>query len=206
VPDAITRTLFANDTNRTVTYSWGTWPITHDTLNGNVLGNYVAPNYLIPAGDYLTASYGIFRGFLDFSTAILPNTIKILSAAISIYVVGIWADVVARPWLYVTRGVQHLPPISSDYGGQLPYTEILGQIDLGTVTLNAYNDIPLNAAGLARIDPISTTRFCLRGQNDVEDFASVPIYKNYIWLRSRQIGITKCPLLKINYYPAERPC
>jgi len=206
VPGAMLRVIFANLTNRTVTYSWGTWPITHNTINGRVLTNYDAPNYLIPAGDQLTASYHIFRGFLDFSTAILPDTIKILSAAISVYIVGIFANVPARPWLYVTRGVQHLPPISSDYGGQLPFTEILGKIDLGTVTLNAYNDIPLNAAGIARIDPLSTTRFCLRGQNDVEDFASLPIYNNYIWFRSRQIGITKCALLKINYYPAERPC
>jgi len=206
VPDPIQRTIWANPTNRSLWYSSGAWNIAHDTLNGNILDNYDAPWYLIFAGDYLTASYHIYRGVLDFDTDILPDTIKILSAAISIFVESVDPSPFVKPYLYATEGVQSLPPVSTDYGGQLPYTQKLGKIDLSAVTLNAYNDIPLNAAGLALINPRAKTRFCLRGQRDVEDYANVPIYKSYVRFHSQQKGILYRPLLKLNYYPAERPC
>ena len=201
-PPPITRLFLAQADNRHVWYSWGSWAVTHDTGNGNVSTLYDAPWYAIIAGDSLTASYWIMRGYLAFPTATLPDTARIVSADIYLYAVIIDSTTPARPWLYVTQGVQNLPPISSDYGAQLPYTDILGQAKIASFTLNAYNSVPLNDAGFALIDKTGVTRFCLRGQNDVEDHASVPIYRNYVRFHSQQKGPGYRPYLEVNYYPA----
>ncbi|GAH88622.1 unnamed protein product [marine sediment metagenome] len=63
VPEAMTQTLFANETNRAIRYTWGTWDICHDTIVGDRLNTYGPPNYDQFCGDRQTASYFINRSF-----------------------------------------------------------------------------------------------------------------------------------------------
>lgn len=201
-PPPIEKIFIASHNNRTLWYSHGNWAIAHNTGWGNIHPGYDPPTSYLFTGDSLTASYWFWRCVLDFNTATLPDTAKIQSAQIALYVTHGGTDNPARPRLYATPGVQQLPPVNSDYGAQNSITDILGQFDLTTLILNAYNDIPLNAAGLASINPLAKTLFCLRGQIDVEFYISVPRYASSIRFYSQQKGAGFYPLLKVQYYPA----
>ena len=201
-PPPIERVIFASFHNRALWASHGNWAPTHDSPTGGIHPWYALPNAKIISGDRQTASYFIYRGFLDFDTSIMPDTAKLLAASFVPYVTDIFFNTPARPWLYLTNGHQTLPPLPADYGGQLPYTGVLGKVDVGTLALNAYNEIPLNSAGLAFVNLQGNTLFCLRGQNDVENYASLPVYNNMIFFHSAQSGLPYLPYLKISYYPA----
>ncbi len=202
IPPPIEKHFIASQNNRTLWYSHGSWATAHNTASGNIHPWWELPNAKVFAGDSLTASYFFWREVMDFPPLSLPATAKIVSAQIVIYVTAIFANDPVRPNLYITQGTQQLPPVLTDYGAQLPFTAILGQVDIFDLTLNAYNEIPLNAAGIALIDPLAITRFCLRGQNDVNSYISVPRYTNWIQFYSQQKGVGYHPLLKIRYYPA----
>lgn len=196
------RLFLAQSNNRTLYYSWGTWLITRNTGTGNILAFHDPPSCELWAGDYKTVSFWIFRPVMAFDTSPMSDTAIIVSANIIVYVTHIDTTTPARPWLYLVKGIQNIPVIGADYGGQNTQLEILGQVKVEDLVANAYNSIPLNAAGLAHLSLIGLTRLGLRGQNDLEDYESLHIYRNYIKYHSQQKGIGYRPYLEINYYPA----
>jgi len=201
-PPPMTRLFLAQSNNRTLWYSHGTWAVARNTGDGNIGPWHNSPTYYIVSGDFLTASFFIYRGVLAFDTSPMSDTSIIQSANLHIFVNYIDTTTPGRPWLYLVRGVQDLPPVSTNYGDQNSQLTILGQVKILDLTLNSYNPIPLNADGISLINPAGLTLLGFRGQNDLEDFASLPLYRNYIAFHSQQKGIGYRPYLEVNYYPA----
>jgi len=191
----------ATTSNRTAYFTHANWDTAHDAAIGSILTNYNAPWYLILGGSYRTVSYFIWRGFLFFDTSAIPPGSLIVGADLSLYITYANATYLTVTDLYITQGVQHDPVIGADYGDQLPYTDILGQTDIGDFIINQYNNIPFNEAGLALINPTGITRLCLRGQKDVKDLPILPLYENQIRFHSAQKGPGFQPLLTVYYVP-----
>lgn len=163
-------TFLGTWSNRTIAGTHGTWSVAHDATSGRILTNYKAPYYIIVAGDELTASFWIYRGFLFFNTSSLPVGTEIAGAYLDIFVT--WHRPLApgaAPWLGITEGVQNDPVIPTNYGDQLPYTTIGGSKTLGSMTDGQFNRITFNQDGLPFIKPGGITKLCLRGGHDIGD-------------------------------------
>ncbi len=206
MPEYMAYTIIGSLDNRSIEATSATWQTAHDARSGWVRDLHDPPWTRIMAGSVLTATHFIWRGFLDFDTSILPDTAKVLYAALSLYVILADFNDLPRPNIYVTDGVQHYPPIPADYGDQLPFTTIIGEKDGTTFNVPAYNDIDLNETGLDHVETTRKTRYCLRSQNDINDRGAGAIYNSWFWFFSAQHPDAVKPLLKINYYPAVKPC
>lgn len=200
-PDPSSFSTPALNANRTLQYSWGTWPLTHDNPTGTILGTYGAPWYDIRVAATLTVSYWIQRGFLRFDTSGIPSGSLITGATLSLYATDFRNESAAPfPHIQLTEGVQSTPIVTTDYGDQLPYTTVGGQIHLDDITLNQYNDIALNGAGLSWINIGGITRLCLRQGMDIANVAPL-LGTNRLWFTSAQGPIGQRPTLTVYYVP-----
>ena len=193
--------VIALDHNRTIQYSWGTWPITHDSPTGSLLTTHGAPWYNIRCEAALTISYWIQRGFLRFDTSGIPTGSLILEAILSL-----WATDNTKtssdpfPHIYVTQGVQSTPIVPTDYGDQLPHTTIGGQVHLDDIIVDQYNHINLNDDGLSFINTGGITKLCLRQEMDVVNIPP-PLGTNRLWWTSAQGPEAQRPTLTVYYVP-----
>ena len=163
------------------------------------MDNYDDPYYLIFAGEVLTVSYWIYRGFLFFDTTRIPPDMTIAGAWLSIFVYQkLRTSSIAYPNLCITQGIQHDPVILEDYQAQLPYTTIGGQRDFDTLVPGEYNVIPFNAAGLPFINKGGITKLCLRGEQNVRNITP-PLGTNWVKFYSAQKGLAYAPKLTICY-------
>lgn len=195
--DIAFREVIGTPANRSISASHGTWSIAHDAGWGTILTNYKAPNYLIFAGDELTASFWIYRGFLFFDTTWLSADIKIAGAYLDLFIT--WHRPIApgaTPWLGITEGVQQDPVVPTDYGAQLPYIAVGGSRIISTMIDGEYNRIAFNDAGLAWIKPGGITKLCLRADSNIND--SPPgLGAYYVRFFSEQRGIPYQPKLTL---------
>jgi len=195
--DIVFREFFGTLSNRSISATHGTWSIAHDAVSGTILANYGAPNYLIFAGDELTVSYWIYRGFLFFDTSAIPVGTTIAGAYLDIFVT--WHKPTApgaTDWLGITEGVQNDPIIATNYGDQLPYTAVGGSKIISTMIDGQYNRLHFDQAGLAFIKAGSITRLCLRGSANIND--SPPgLGAYYVRFYSHQRGIPYQPRLTV---------
>lgn len=201
-PDPMLRLFIAGSDNRTVYRTGAYWPTIHDSATGTIHTTWDTPTYRIYGGDRLTASYWIMRGFLSFDTSIIPETAIITEATLYIYVWLALADFIAFPNLFVTQGVQHVPVIPADYGGQLPYTAVLGATNMNDLIVGQYNAIPLEPWSFPLINKSGLTKLCTRGQRDVQNILYAFVSTNWTWFASYQRGLGYYPYLEIKYYPA----
>lgn len=183
--------------NRTLAKADPNWTTCHDAPSGTILTNYTPPYALIFAGNYKTVRHWIYRGVLFFDTTLLDPAIEYEEGYLEIYVHTVYHTAsIAKPYIYITEGVQSDPVIITNYGDQLPYTAIGGQIDLWDIIVGQYNTIPLNSTGKSWIVPGGITRFCLRSQMDVDD-TPPPTGANQVYFHSHQAGDAFKPKLTL---------
>lgn len=193
--------LMSTVDNRTLWYSHGTWPVTHDSPTGTIGPWHDPPSLILFSGERLTASYFIWRSILHFDTSLIPVGSYIDGWVLSLYCTAkLITSSLILPNLQVTQGVQDTPVIPADYGGQLAYTVVGGQIDIRDITLGVRNEITSTDDGRGFIVPGGLTRLCLRTQQDVQDTAP-PLGENSVAYSSRQAGPLYRPWLKISYIP-----
>lgn len=132
---------------RTLTSTHGTW----ENARAGALA-YIAPQYNYPdpyllCSTYLTASYFINRAHLTLDTQQVKS--KIVAARLKFYVVAL--DIQAR-YLYITKGAHSDIVDPSVWAAQNGNTDIGGQKLFSDLVLDAWNEIPLTATGIAWIN------------------------------------------------------
>lgn len=193
----------ATGANRTIQAVSTDWDEVHDAPSGHVGPWHGSPSYYIIAGARHPLRLWIERAFLDFDTSAIPKGSMLLGAVLSVY--GrrkILTSTLAYPHIYITTGAQHKPVLPTDYGRQLPYTDVGGQIDIRDFILDGYNHIILNDLGLTWIKVGGQTRFCLRQEMDVIDHRP-PLGDNQVAFSSLQAGDALAPYLTVYYVPPD---
>lgn len=189
--------------NRTIQAVSTDWDEVHDAPAGNVGPWHGAPTFYIVSGARHPLRFWIERGFLFFDTTDIPKESLILGAVLSIHLRHkILTSTPAFPHIYITIGAQHNPVIPTDYGRQLPYTDVGGEVDINDLVLDGYNHIILNDLGLTWIKKNGQTRLCIRQEMDVIDH-SPPLGDNQIAFSSVQAGDELAPYLTVYYVPPD---
>lgn len=147
----------------------------HDAANGNNkdvgYGAYVGQR-LLPF-----ALREIWRGVVVFDTSVLPIYCTIDSAKIQIGVANLYLDTDFT--LHVVNGDFSYPTLAySDYGDLLNETTSYGSILASDMSTEDYNDIDLDAAGIAQISKTGYTKFAFRSSKDI--LSSDPSDDEYI--------------------------
>lgn len=132
-------------------------------------------NYIITETGYF--KYGITRGLLSFDTSLLGG---VAISAANIYIIAHDATESdpGQSDLHIVRGVQHTPPINTDYGDEGLQVTSGGVCPFGSYLLGWIAVIPFNAFGLGQISPSGTTKLGLRLSGDIT--ASVPTGYNRV--------------------------
>lgn len=201
-PPPILRVFYALPNNRTIRSNASTWAACWAGNLLTILTNYDHPNYLIFSGAVLTASYWAYRSFLTFDTTTLPDTAKIQSAQLIPYVYYSRCTAsTIRPYWQINPGHQSDPVVIGDWYAQTDDYGVLGQIDYRDLVTGQYNPIDLNDSGLVHISKSLPTKYCMRAQLDIENFAP-RLGENQARFYSEQKGAGFYPMLKVLYYPA----
>jgi len=188
--------------NRTLTKQSASWAAARNAAEGDIHPQYAPPLYKLWAGDRLVTLYGVWRGFLFFDTSDLPDTFRIQSAFLNLFVID--AHLMNEPTLkaiVITEGRQNDPILKPDYWEQLWWQTHGGERDIDTLVTNAYNSINFNDAGLLWINPTGITRVCLRSERDIHDIMPTTSQR-MISFHSAQKGTPFIPQLHVYYYPA----
>jgi len=193
--------VIASTHNRDVRRTWGTWPLTHDPINGTIMWTHDAPWFRLQPATTLTVSYWIYRTFLDFDTSPIPPGSIILSGHLTFYVRDNLNELgYVLGIMQLTQGVQNLPVIISDYGAQLPYTTVGGQVHIDDMVVGTLNNLDLNSSGLSWVNPAGTSRFCLRHMLDINDDPPT-LGASRLWIGSAQSPAGERPTLTLFYVP-----
>jgi len=115
--------------------------------------------------------YRIYRYMANFDTSYLPSDATVTAATLSIYIDSVN---VGTDWqLLVEAGAAGSEPLVVGDYDYLNYTVQvqLSALTASTLVVGAYNDIPLNAAGLASINAAGITQFMLRHEDDIGNSA-----------------------------------
>lgn len=187
--------------NRTIHRQHVNWDTCHDSPTGTVADWHNPPNYQLVAGAMFIMLYDIYRSFITFDTSGIPPGSLIIEATLSLFVdTTVLTSDIGYPHICISEGVQSDPVVPEDYGNQLPYTTIGGQLDIGAAVINQYNDIAFNQDGLAWILPAGFTKLCIRQEMDIVD-SRPPLGQNHILYSSAQKGEGFKPLLTVYYMP-----
>ncbi|MBA7572613.1 hypothetical protein ES708_14396 [subsurface metagenome] len=191
--------------NRTLYYLSFPWSTVHDNPTGWIYPGFDSPNFLAAVSAGFTVNYFCYRPVLRFDTSFLPAGSVIIDALITLYVRSVtisshavYTHVIATP------GVQHTPVIVSDYGDQLPITQNLGQVDLNDCIVDDITVINLNSAGKDHLTREGLTRFCIRQEMDLLDYAP-PLGSNTLTFSTAQAVYWQRPKLVVRYAPPPPP-
>lgn len=144
------RSYLGTWSNRTLQSSHATWATAWGGAAATKLAHYLPDNYYLSASLWETVTWNIRRAFLFFDTSDLPLTAVITAAKLGLYVVSHTAP--AGPNLCITQGIQGDPVLPADFAAQNPYDTIVGQKLYSDLVDDQYNEIDLNAAGIALIN------------------------------------------------------
>ena len=123
------------------------------------------------------ATFYIYRSVLVFDTSALPSGVIITAAVISLY--GQAKDVATAFNVDIVSGTDLADTlVAADYGDLLDDTTSFGSITSTAWTVSAWNDITLNATGIAAIVKAGITRFGIRNSLDIA--ISEPTAFNYV--------------------------
>lgn len=136
--------------NRTLECSHSVWATAWGGAQAIKLPHYLPNNYYISGSLFETVTWNIRRGYLFFDTSGLPLTAVITAAKLGIYVISHTTP--GGIDLCVTQGIQGDPVLLADFAAQNPYDTIVGQKLYSDLVDDQYNDIDLNAAGMALIN------------------------------------------------------
>lgn len=160
-----------------------------------------APTYALHAAAERSVTYWIHRSWLYFPPLNLPPGASIVSAQMQFFF--FWKEITsseAFPYIYLQRSFWGPPVYLGMWGFQNSETEPLGQIHIGHITLDQYNDVELNQDGLDFLENDVANRFCIRTEMDVKNLEAA-LGINGVSYHSEQKGASFRPLLKIQYYP-----
>ena len=201
-PPPLTKICYADASDRCLFRTHANWNSCRGSPWGAIAPQWDAPDFFIQSGSYQWVTHYILRGFLRFHTASLPDTARILTANLYLNCKYVHCTNPGAPRnIIITQGVQHDPIITTDYGDQLPWNQVMGQRDMCSMSVSAYSSIPFNDYGLSRIKVVEDTLLCLRSQRDVQDIASIS-YDTWIVWYDQLAGGGLQPYLEIKYYPA----
>lgn len=137
----------------------------HDAAEGQATSgpDGLALNHYYTAYD----RYYIYRSFFSFNTFKIPNGATILSAVLHMQLKSKVENDIGQSDLYVVEGVQHSPPILTDYGAHVAKVASGGSIAYADLPLvGEFFDIPLNKTGRGWINKHGDTKFCVRLNGD----------------------------------------
>lgn len=141
-------------------------------------GRYGAPPYY-----YIINRCGVF-----FDTSSLPDKAEIVSVYLSFYCTALyWPGGPDFNFTIVNGDDLDMPISAENYGDLLDDTLSFGSLAFSSWVENQWNNIVLNASGLAKISKIGTTKFGIRSSNDI--FSVIPTGEEVIeaggWLASK---------------------
>lgn len=191
----------AQENNRTLYRSWGTWPVAWGSSWGYIYTYYLPPHLRLEPRSAYTVSFWVQRAFLRFDTTAIPVGSTINYALLALYVKGFNRGAEA-PWLNMsaTLGVQHTPIVTTDFGDQLPITDIGGLLSMGDLVIGELTVLNLNSIGKAFVIPGGYSQFCIRAEYDV---LGIPPTTNLPLLQfgSAQSVYWQRPKLVVRYMP-----
>uniref|UniRef100_A0A6M3XS40 Uncharacterized protein n=1 Tax=viral metagenome TaxID=1070528 RepID=A0A6M3XS40_9ZZZZ len=143
--------------------------------------------------------YHCYRCALRWNTASIPNTATIKAATLSLYAYAV--TVTGTHHLYIVSGEDLGDTMDiTDYGNLLAHVTPLAPIvSVADLTLDAYNNFILNAAGLALISKTGWTKFGIRVSDDINDVLPVIGVNTVIVDMGGENNITGQPRLVVSY-------
>ncbi len=175
----------------------GDYDAAHDSATAN--GELSVDGQTFFVGQTLTGgdNYRIYRAGLFFDTSALPDGAIILSAVLSLYGNGDFSSTDFD--ITVVSGADlDDPMVVEDYGDLLDDIISMGTFDTTPgFSTSAYNDIVLNAIGLAAISKTGTTKFALRSSIDIGD--TPPTIDEFVSIWANEKGSGFQPKLVITY-------
>ncbi len=195
--------------------------------------NYAFPSDVNGNGAMTYAHYNngnpirqIARAFFLFNTSALGTGVTVSSATLSLYAVSkstsqgtndsyAWVNVVqsspASNTDLVVGDFSQCGAISNPTEGSTRIGITTGISSAPAISLNAYNDFPLNATGLGWVSLTGVTKLGLREGHDILNIDNFPISDNSAWNCGVQISYAetpnsdKDPVLNVVYAPAIFP-
>lgn len=164
--------------------------------------DYTDADVELSAGSTSNRFNWLYRQIICFDTSSIPTEALITSATLSIYGVG-KANVLGSPDLHVTGATPNSTStlINSDYN-QTQNTSF-GNITFAAFAAGVYNDITLNASGIANISKTGVSKFALKMSWDVlGSYTGTWISggNSYFDFRSAdQAGTSQDPKLEVTY-------
>ena len=154
---------------------------TSDSMNYDGFSNCVV-------GQDKPADYDIYRGLIYLDTSRIGATSTISAASLWVYV-----NIVNGSGYQVqiqngqgTGKPTEAYPVVGDYD-MTHYSGDMGKsVDAGSLSVGAWNEIPLTAAGIAAINKTGITKFCLRSTDDIA--SNPPIGAEFMTFRSPDVG------------------
>lgn len=149
----------------------------HNAAEGVVYDAAGPSTRVMNSWGFFTNYWSVYRGFLFFPTAGLPDDADITAARIYFHLVSHDEDDSGRAALYLVEGVQNDPVVSTDFGDHLSKTTSHGSLDFANQPSALTNFwVALNATGIAQINKTGDTKFCVRIGGDIDN--STPTGKN----------------------------
>jgi len=119
---------------------------------------------------------------LFFDTSALSSSATVSAAKLRLYVYNIGG---AGKEIRIAEGLQAGEPVvTTDYGALKAASVSGGALNLSSMVDDQYNDIDLNAAGIAWLNAGGVTKLALRGEVDQDNENPVGTYNSYIWFYS----------------------
>ena len=150
--------------------------------------------------------YEVYRAVADFSLSSLPVNADITSVLLSLYHTAIYLSSDFDVTLVSAADIG-ATLVAADYGDLLDDTVSRGSITASTLVLDSYNDITLNATGVADILTAAggTFRIAFRSSRDISQTSpgvgATGVYHTEAAIFSGHSVTNKKPKLTINYVP-----
>ena len=171
------------------------------TVQGAATGNLVQGGVLVEiANDFDNPTHHITRGAIMISTTALGASVTISAAVLSIY--GHDKNIPDGDFNITVvsgTGLSGTTLVDTDYGDLLATTTSYGSISGTAFTLGAWNNITLNAAGIAAITKGGTTRFGFRSSRDIAVTPSTGF--DYVQFETEVASTAFTPYITITYTP-----
>ena len=140
----------------------------------------------------------IDRVFLPFDTSSIPDDATINSATLSFYPTGRTNTGSGSIAVCLTTQASTSSLVDADYS-QVGTVRQASDITIASLTLNAYNDIALNATGVSNINKTGFTKLGLRIARDIDNSPAGSIDTTVQMAMSEATGTSQDPKLVIDY-------
>ena len=141
------------------------YTIAHDALIGNE-SDSIKNWFRVGQWDFIDVDYRIFRGFVVFDTAYIPDEATLLNATLQLYNKSYSSSVYFNITLQNGQPTYPHTPLELEdyYCGH--YSGNGGSLNTSALT-EGYNNISLNDNALSWINVTGKTKFCLRSSRDI---------------------------------------